>query len=763
LPSGTLVSARVEETVESFAEGSLIREPFSQEMPLYRFPLREDEELYVDFPVAPSRKFTVDELKEGRIHVEIEMAPSFYRGILVGEEGAVVDGAGGAELIVPSGALTNGTVSVSVEAHDPLTLGIGFDGLTLVASAEVDLSGATLAVPGTLSLPANLVSPSGLIVGKFLFVAGQRKVRLIGPASFADGRISVAIDSGGTYLFFQASEPIGLIQGTVTEGGSPAGLAVVESSTSPFTDVTPASGFYTVGARLEPTTITARSLVTGNQAVSIVTPSSATSTVNLDLALTLTGPFVTDATPLDGAVGVSLSPSIRLTFSEPVDPSTISTTSVSLRRADETPVPGRAVLGVGNLSVSFLPDDNLEPLTNYVVVASSAVRDTTSNPLLPFASSFTTLDDSIAEPNPDTLTVSFPDADGFVTIEAPAFSFEPGSSVTIVNLTNGIVVTGNVGPDGSLFFAIQASITDELEIRILDASNREIVIHKTEFHGPDGEVAIGRRGGKIALGDFELVIPEGALAGASIFTLKEVEQTILDELPAADGAGGFGSGVEVNMGGAVLEEEADLRLPIPPLAPPDADFVIVRKIEEQGEVLYEIIDTAVVTAGKLKTESPPFPGISSGGFYFCVWYPTLPTTGRNAMGAITGIAREIDPSAVTPIEIPLSGVTVRVDEALQGGQYTATTNDEGRFVLFDALFGTLGSLVNLVARDGTGRESRAVAFEDPDVVERFGTLSRFTRAGDVVFDFPLSPPEPPRTTLTVLLFEQDGATRTAMT
>ncbi|HSF18160.1 MAG TPA: Ig-like domain-containing protein [Vicinamibacteria bacterium] len=763
LPSGTLVSARVEETVESFSEGSLIREPFSQEMPLYRFPLREDEELHLDFPVAPSRKFTVDELKEGRIHVEIELAPAFYRGVLVGEEGAVVMGAGGAELIVPSGALTNGTVSVSVEARDPLTVAIGFEGMTLVASAEVELSGAILEVPGTLSLPANLASPSGLFIAKLLFVSGQRKVRLIGPASLADGRIRADIGSGGTYLFFQASEPLGLVQGTVTEGGSPAGLVVVESSTSPFADVTPASGFFTVGARLEPTTITARSLVTGNQAVSIVTPSSATSTVNLDLALTLTGPFVTDATPLDGAVGVSLSPSIRLTFSEPVDPTTISTSSISVRRADQTPVSGRAVLGVGNLSVSFLPDDNLEPLTNYIVVATSAVQDMTSNSLLPFASSFTTLDDSIAERNPDALTVSFPDADGFVTIAAPAFSFEPGSSVTTVNLTNGVVVTGNVDTDGSLFFAILASITDELQIRILDSSNHEIVIHKTEFHGPNGEVAIGRRGGKISLGDFELAVPDGALAGAAIFTLTEVEQTVLDELPLADGAGGFGSGVEVNMGGAALGEEADLRLPIPPLAPPDADFVIVRKVEEQGEVLYEIIDTATVAGGKLKTESPPFPGISSGGFYFCIWYPTVPSTGRNPLGAITGIAREIDTSAVNPLEIPLSGVTVRVDEALQGGQYTATTNDEGRFVLFDALFGTVGSLVNLLARDGKGRESRSVAFEDPDVVERFGTLSRFTRAGDVVFDFPLSPPEPPRTTLTVLLFEQDGAIRTAIT
>jgi hypothetical protein len=36
-----------------------------------------------------------------------------------------------------------------------------------------------------------------------------------------------------------------------------------------------------------------------------------------------------------------------------------------------------------------------------------------------------------------------------------------------VNLSNGIVVTGSVSPDGSLSFQLRASITDELQIRVL--------------------------------------------------------------------------------------------------------------------------------------------------------------------------------------------------------------------------------------------------------------------------------------------------------
>jgi hypothetical protein len=760
LPSGTLVSALVSETFESLGEGTLVSEPFSQEMPLYRFPPRSDGELHQEFPVVPSRAFTLEEIREGRIHVEIGTAPSLLRGSLVGGEGQLVSGGGGADLEVPGGALAE-TVSVAVEGVDPLEVAVGFEGLTLVAVAEVELSGATLSTPGTLSIPVSLGSSENLYAARFLFVAGQRKLRLVGPASFVNGRISTPIDTGGTYLFFQSSVPLALVQGTVTEGGLPARLVLVESSTTPFMDITPDSGFYVVAAKLESTTLTARSLLTGNQGIEEVTPSS-TATVSRDIALTTTGPFVTEATPPNGALGVSLSPSIRVTFSEPVDPGTVTTSSFSL--SSTASVPGRIVLGSANRSASFLPDENLEPLTSYTLTAAASILDTSGNPLLPFTSSFTTLDDSIPELNPDALQVSFPDENGFVTVSAPEFSFEGNAAVTIVNLTNGIVVTGNVDPEGSLSFSIRASITDELQIRVLDSSDREIVIEKTEFRGPNGEVAIGRKGGKVVSGEFVAEIPEGALASASVFTLTPVEQAVLDALPVPDGTGGIGSGVEVNTGGAVLSKEGDLSFPVPPGVPTDAQHVVVRRVLEQGLDTYHVIDIASVVDGKVKTDSPPFYGFLAAGMYLNLWFHPTPAA-KNPMGAITGIAREYDSSAVAPVEEPLAGVQVRVDETLHPGSFTATTDRDGRFVLFDRFFGEVGPTLNLVARDTNTppREVRAVAFEDQRILSRFLTLTRFSRAGDVVFNFPLSPPPPPPSEVTISLFRKNGEARVAIT
>ena len=87
-------------------------------------------------------------------------------------------------------------MSVSVKGRNPSELGVGFEGLSLVAAVDVGLSGATLSAPGTISVPVSLTSPENLFAARFLFVAGQRKLRLVGPASFANGRISTSVERG---------------------------------------------------------------------------------------------------------------------------------------------------------------------------------------------------------------------------------------------------------------------------------------------------------------------------------------------------------------------------------------------------------------------------------------------------------------------------------------------------------------------------------------------------------------------------------------
>ncbi len=757
LPSGTVISAKVAESFESFVEGTLLTEPFTQEMPIYRYPTRDDGELHMEFPVTPSREVTLTDIAEGMIHVEIKTAPLFLQGSLVGAEGFVVTGDGDAELVVPAGGLSQ-TVAASADALDPLTLGVGFEGYGLLAAAEIDLGGATLSLSGTLSLPvAELASTDNLFAAKFLYVQGQRKLRLVGTASYVDGRItSNSVDSGGTYLFFQSIEPLAFVQGIVSESGLPAALAVVDSSTTPFADVTSSDGAYLVAAVLDETAITARSLVSGNSGIVTITPAT-TDPVTADIELSTTGPYVTTVTPLDGTLGVAVAPSIRVDFSEPVEPATVATSSFSLATGG-APVPGRIVLSNANRTASFLPDENLETVTMYEIALTADITDVNGNGLLPFSSSFTTLDETVAGFNPDAVTVSFPDQDGLVTVEAPPGSFESGASVTLINQTKAVVVSGSVSGDGSFSFTIVAAVTDVLQIRIVDSSDREVVIDKTEYQADDGRVAIGVKGGKIAEGEVTLEVPDGALTQAAIFRLTPVPQDVIDALPLAFGAGGFGSAVEVDMGGASLAKEADLSFPVPPAAPVDADFAIVRKLVENDVTLYEIIDQANVEDGSVTTASFPFLGVLNPGFYLTVWYPPMPSTGKNPMGVITGLARETDFSPVDPTYIPMKGVRVGADKSLgyDNGDHVTTTREDGRFVLLDFAFGTPGAVVDLVATDSGGRQVRAQAFEKASVASEYPNLSRYRRTGDVVFNFDLAPPPPPPSTITIQILDADG-------
>jgi YD repeat-containing protein len=340
-------------------------------------------------------------------------------------------------------------------------------------------------------------------------------------------------------------------------------------------------------------------------------------------------------------------------------------------------------------------------------------------------------------------------------VEAPPGSFEPGASVLILNNTNGIVLSGVVHPDGGFSFQIRAAITDELQIRIVDSADREVVIEKTEYRAADGSVAIGTKGGKVAAGEFVLEVPEGALDGAAIFQLRPLTQEEIDALPLPEGAGGLGSGVEVDIGESRLQEEADLSFPVPFDAPPDADFLIVRKVEVDDLILYETIDSASVQDGKIVTDSFPFLGVLVTGVYQPIWFPPLAATGKSPLGVITGIARESDGNPVKPTIVPLPDVVVSADKNLGLGDYTATTAADGRFTLWDVHFGSTGGTVNVVATDPKDREVRAIAFESPGLFSEFPALARYNKAGEVVFNFDLSPPPPPPPAVTVRLFREN--------
>ncbi len=84
------------------------------------------------------------------------------------------------------------------------------------------------------------------------------------------------------------------------------------------------------------------------------------------------GPTVTVVTPLDGATGVSINQTIGATFSKPMDPTTITATTVTLTRGT-TLVPG-SVSYSGNTE-AFVPTSSLTANTTYTGTITTGVKD----------------------------------------------------------------------------------------------------------------------------------------------------------------------------------------------------------------------------------------------------------------------------------------------------------------------------------------------------------------------------------------------------
>jgi len=100
---------------------------------------------------------------------------------------------------------------------------------------------------------------------------------------------------------------------------------------------------------------------------------------------------ITSISPANGATGVSLSPTIQISFNEPLDPSTIGSSTFSLA-SGKTTFPIALTYDAAKALVSFTLTGVLSPQTTYTVTVGAGLRNTAENPLGTAASfSFTTL------------------------------------------------------------------------------------------------------------------------------------------------------------------------------------------------------------------------------------------------------------------------------------------------------------------------------------------------------------------------------------
>ena len=94
-----------------------------------------------------------------------------------------------------------------------------------------------------------------------------------------------------------------------------------------------------------------------------------------------TAPVITGTTPGNGTTGASLGGAITARFSEPMDPSTITSAAFQLADASNNVVPGTVSYVPSTASLIFQPGLSLTPETVYTATVRSSVRDSFGNAL----------------------------------------------------------------------------------------------------------------------------------------------------------------------------------------------------------------------------------------------------------------------------------------------------------------------------------------------------------------------------------------------
>lgn len=189
------------------------------------------------------------------------------------------------------------------------------------------------------------------------------------PANLAS---SVPINQALSATFSVAMNPATIDATTFTLSG-PGGVAV----TGVVTYVPAGSvATFTPSANLTPSTLYTATITTGaTDLVGTALAASYVWTFTTSATAALTPPTVTATIPLNGAISVPLNQIVDATFSVPMDPATINSTTFTLTGPGATAVPGLvAYAAVGN-TLTFTPTAILAPSTLFTATITTGAQN----------------------------------------------------------------------------------------------------------------------------------------------------------------------------------------------------------------------------------------------------------------------------------------------------------------------------------------------------------------------------------------------------
>src|SRR5262249_37973027 len=159
----------------------------------------------------------------GKIGLKVQPPANPIGGTPIGPVGGSVNAAGGFQLVVPAGALTQETVIDVFPTTFTLPQGFQF-----VGGALVNFSNQHLTTSALLSIdrPAGLNSGAQILLARVYGDPGaMRRLKLVGSGQIAGNRVAgvaafagvplAGVDRDGEYVFLVPAQPLGLIHGKI--------------------------------------------------------------------------------------------------------------------------------------------------------------------------------------------------------------------------------------------------------------------------------------------------------------------------------------------------------------------------------------------------------------------------------------------------------------------------------------------------------------------------------------------------------------------
>ncbi|MEO8576085.1 MAG: Ig-like domain-containing protein [Gemmatimonadales bacterium] len=296
-----------------------------------------------------------------------------------------------------------------------------------VAAAIKDAAGNAMAAPFT-----------------FAFTTGDTNAPSVTAVVPASGATNVALNTTVKVTFSEPMDPTSIT--TTTFSLKNTVTSAVIASTVTYDNAT-TSATLTPGAPLAGNTNYTVTVTTGaKDAAGNPLGGQFTSTFTT-LILDSTPPSVTSVNPVNNATGVPISTNVLVSFNEAMDPTTINTTTVTLRNTGTSAVvAGTVTFNSGTNVATFTPSGPLSNATNYTVSVTTGVKDVAGNAIAAqFNSNFTTA--ALADVIPPTIVSRTPinGATGQAVTTNATVTFSENMDASTINATNITLTTTSGG------------------------------------------------------------------------------------------------------------------------------------------------------------------------------------------------------------------------------------------------------------------------------------------------------------------------------